>query len=90
MLRRIKKLLNQSPSYSDSLCAGEPVFKFRTTERKFPIESGTWNHRLEACYRAMSEQPHNLNVSSVMDRGLRSVKFLDSCYVVVVCHSCCH
>ncbi|CAK9003978.1 unnamed protein product [Durusdinium trenchii] len=58
------------------VAAGEPVFKFRTTERKFPIESGTWNHRLEACYRAMSEQPHNLNVSSVMDRGLRSVKLV--------------
>ena len=55
---------------------GEPIFKFKTSERKWPIEAGTWNHRLAACYRAFQEQPSNPNVSIVLERGLTSVKFL--------------
>ncbi|CAK9117612.1 unnamed protein product [Durusdinium trenchii] len=53
---------------------GEPIFKFKTSERKWPIEAGTWNHRLAACYRAFQEQPSNPNVSIVLERGLTSVK----------------
>ena len=45
-------------------------------ERKFPLEAGTWNHRLEACYRSFTEQPENPCVASVMDRGLKKVKLV--------------
>lgn len=52
------------------------MFKFRGAAAAFPVEAGTWNHRCEAVYRAIQEQPTNPNVSAVLERGLVDVKFV--------------
>ena len=57
--------------------AGEPIFRSRSnTCLAFPVEAGTRNHRCEAVYRAIQEQPSNPNVSAVAERGLTNVKFV--------------
>lgn len=52
------------------------MFRWRSSKHEFPVEAGTWNHRCEAVYRAIAEQPSNPNVSVVAERGLVSVKFI--------------
>ena len=63
--------------YAQLHLTGEPVFKFATMKKQWPAHAGTWNHRLEAVYRASEEAPHHQMVSPVLTRGLRSVKFVD-------------
>ncbi|CAE7587729.1 unnamed protein product [Symbiodinium sp. CCMP2592] len=58
------------------VAAGEPVFKFRSSARQWPIEAGTWNHRVAAVYAAAEEDTEkaNHNIQTVLKRGLVSVK----------------
>lgn len=56
--------------------SGEPIFRYRTAARQFPVEAGSWNHRCEAIYKAAHEQPNNGNVAVVVERGLKAVKFV--------------
>lgn len=58
------------------LAAGEPVLKWKDSERTFPAEAGTFNHRAEAFYRSFESNPENALVQEVARRGLKSVKFL--------------
>lgn len=55
---------------------GEPIFKFKTQHKQWPVEAGTWNHRAEACYRAFQDAPQSDNVRPVLCRGLVAVKFI--------------
>ena len=40
------------------------------------MEAGSWNHRLEACYRSFADAPSNENVKAVFSRGLLGVKMI--------------
>eukprot|EP00435_Cladocopium_sp_Y103_P034910 s1306_g9.t1 len=44
--------------------------------KQWPAEAGTWNHRLEAVYRAYEAQPGHKMVVPVISRGLQKVKFV--------------
>lgn len=52
------------------------MFKFRNMSKTWPAEAGTWNHRLEAVYRAHEEHPDHSMVKPVLERGLRQVKMV--------------
>ena len=52
------------------------MFKFRTADKAWPCEAGTWNHRAEAVYRAAAENSEHENVKPVLARGLKAVKFV--------------
>ena len=52
------------------------MFKYKNTSKQFPLEAGTWNHRLQAVYKAYEENPNHPMVSPVIARGLQSVKMV--------------
>ena len=62
---------NERTESKENPCSAGGVSK-----HEFPVEAGAWNHRCEAVYRAIAEQPSNPNVSVVAERGLVSVKFI--------------
>lgn len=52
--------------------------RFRSAQKEFPVELGSFNHRAEALYRAHAECPENFYVKSAIERGLQRVSILDS------------
>lgn len=59
------------------------MFKFQNAKRVPPYEAGTFNHRLEAFYRATLEFPDNDMVKACLGKGLVRVKFMSLASVSV-------
>ena len=57
-------------------CAGQAIFKWRSSEKKPPFLALGFNHRAEAFYRCDAEDPANSNVADTRARGLRKVRVL--------------